>query len=128
MCWRAYDEGVKVRLVIAVLAICLVTVLGVRPCVALMQQPAHEDHECCDHPDQHKHDQRTECESICALAQSPFLSENKSSIERHDDWVVVVSSGPDVPVISIASQSLDVDLAKVSHSPPIYLLHAALLL
>ena len=118
----------KSWLVSAVLAACLIFVVGGRPCAAWMMQPEPEAaHDCCDKSGEHSHGQQSDCELVCALANTRFLPADQPRVEKQQAAAFAAPTVVESPVPAISPLRTRPTFRAPDHAPPLYLLNAAFL-
>lgn len=125
----AWNTSVTSRLITGVLAACLVFATGMRPCAAMMMAQLENAHDCCDEPDRHPGESKSDCELMCAIGGIPFTSPDSLSIP--EDGLAATAESPADRGVAIAPAhaqwSRQVAYAT-DHGPPLFVLHAAFLI
>ena len=114
------------RLASVVLTACLTLVLGLSPCAALMMGSA-SGHDCCDKSQQHSHEQKSNCELLCALADGPFTSIDRQTLEKQTETAVAVPQTVGLVSAPVSTVRTDITFRPPDHALPLYVLHAAFL-
>ena len=108
------------------LTACLTLVLGLSPCVALMIG-SESGHDCCEKSQQHSHGRKSNCELLCALADGPFTSIDRQTLEKQTETTAAVPQPVVLVSLPVSAVGSDTLLRPPDHTPPLYILHAAFL-
>lgn len=84
-------------------------------------------HDCCDKSQQHSHDQKSNCELLCALADGSFTSTDKQTLEKQAETISAVPQTVGLVWAFVSTARTDIISRPPDHAPPLYVLHAAFL-